>query len=251
MSIARSVSSLHKYRSLKRIMVLLSLALVTTVGSAVTPIQSNFILGMDIQGQRLNLYKGCEEGHVTCSDMLLVAPDLGRLLQTKQLGEKLDNAPYSVTFYPAKTTHSLCNDGITPCQFQGYSFEGEDFNGFIDLSNNELYLSSNWTTDDGTFAYIENTTYLPLVSQSALIDDSYDTSDQALNSSYRIAQREVRGLYGKQAAVELKKEQIKWIKQRSKNCGADADHLPRTQAEKVCFIQQNNVRDQAWFLWID
>ncbi|MDX2373949.1 hypothetical protein NJD71_07395 [Psychrobacter sp. PP-21] len=55
----------------------MSLALVTAVSSAATPVQANFILGMDIQGQRLNLYKGCEEGNVTCSDMLLVAPDLG------------------------------------------------------------------------------------------------------------------------------------------------------------------------------
>ena len=171
-------------------MLLLSLALVTAVSSAVTPVQANFILGMDIQGQRLNLYKGCKEGNVTCSDMLLVAPDLGRLLQTKQLGEKLDGAPYSVNLSPAKTKYSLCNDGITPCQFQDYRFEEEDLNGFIDPSNHELYLSSNWTTDNDTFTCTENTTYLPLVSQTALIDDSYNISDQTLNSSYGVAQRE-------------------------------------------------------------
>ncbi|MBE0406385.1 DUF1311 domain-containing protein [Psychrobacter sp. FME6] len=52
-------------------------------------------------------------------------------------------------------------------------------------------------------------------------------------------------------AADLKKEQIQWIKQRSKDCGADATHQPRSQAEKACFIQQNDTREQAWFLWTD
>ncbi|MGO1474748.1 MAG: hypothetical protein ACTHWC_07670, partial [Psychrobacter sp.] len=51
--------------------------------------------------------------------------------------------------------------------------------------------------------------------------------------------------------ADLKKEQIQWIKQRSKDCGADATHQPRSQAEKVYFIQQNDTRERAWFLWID
>jgi len=52
-------------------------------------------------------------------------------------------------------------------------------------------------------------------------------------------------------AADLKQEQIAWIKQRSKDCGANASNQPRTQAKKVCFIQRNNTREQAWFLWID
>ena len=90
-----------------------------------------------------------------------------------------------------------------------------------------------------------------MASQSKLIDTMYKTSDQALNSSYSNTRQEVRRLYGKQMADDLKLEQQAWIKQRSKDCGADATHLPRTQAEKVCFIQQNDTREQAWFLWVD
>lgn len=223
----------------------------TSVSSAVAPVQANFILGMDVQGQRLNLYKGCTEGNVTCDDMLLVAPDLGRILQTKQLGQKLDTAPYSVNLYPAKTKHSLCNDGVTPCGFQGYVFSGEDFNGFINPSNNELYIASNWTTDSDTFSYTENDSYLPLVSHTKLIDGIYKTSDDALNSNYTALRQKVRRLYNKREASDLKQEQIQWIKQRSKNCGANTDHLPRTQAEKVCFIQQNNLREQILSSRID
>jgi len=231
--------------------------LVTTVSSAVEPIQANFTLGMDIQGQRLNLYRDCEEGSVTCDNMLLIAPDLGRLWQTKQVVKKLDNkpyldnTPYSVKLYAAKTKHSVCKDGVTPCRFQGYVFEGKGFNGFIDPSNHEIYIESNSTSDGHNFSYKENTTYLPLVSQAGLIDRIYETSDQEINSGYHGTRQEVSRLYGKEMAADLKQEQRQWIKQRSKDCGADASHRPRTQAEKVCFIQRNNTREQAWFLWID
>ena len=61
----------------------------------------------------------------------------------------------------------------------------------------------------------------------------------------------VRRLYGEEMAADLQQEQRQWIKQRSQDCGADVSHQPRTQAEKVCFIQQNDTREQAWFLWID
>ncbi|WP_157999886.1 lysozyme inhibitor LprI family protein [Psychrobacter sp. PAMC 21119] len=237
--------------SLRRITLFSGLMLAASFSSAVAPLEATFILGMDIQGQRLNLYEGCTEGHVTCDDMLLVAPDLGQLLQTKLLNERLDKSPYAIKLYPAKTKHSLCKDGVTPCGFQGYTFKGEDFNGLIDPLNNELYITSNWTTDSDTFLYTENRTYLPLVSQAKLIDTMYKTSDQALNSSYTNTRQAVRRLYGKQMADDLKQEQLQWIKQRSKDCGADVKHQPRTQAEKVCFIQQNDTREQAWFLWID
>ncbi len=245
------VMSLIAACSLRRITLFSGLMLAASFSSAVAPLEATFILGMDIQGQRLNLYEGCTEGHVTCDDMLLVAPDLGQLLQTKLLNERLDKSPYAIKLYPAKTKHSLCKDGVTPCGFQGYTFKGEDFNGLIDPLNNELYITSNWTTDSDTFLYTENRTYLPLVSQAKLIDTMYKTSDQALNSSYTNTRQAVRRLYGKQMADDLKQEQLQWIKQRSKDCGADVKHQPRTQAEKVCFIQQNDTREQAWFLWID
>lgn len=136
-------SSSPIYQRLCRVSVFTSLMLCASLGTAVAPIKANFILGMDVQGQRLNLYRDCEEGSVTCDNMLLVAPDLGRLLQTKMLGKRQDESPYAVKLYPAKTKHSLCKDGITPYGFQGYSFEGEDFNGFIDPSNKEITIGSN------------------------------------------------------------------------------------------------------------
>ena len=117
-------SRLLTYQRLCYASVVTSLMLATSVSSAVTPVKANFILGMDVQGQRLNLYHGCGEGHVSCDDMLLVAPDLGRLLQTEQLRERKNKSPYTVKLYPAKTKHSLCNDGVTPCGFQGYRFKG-------------------------------------------------------------------------------------------------------------------------------
>ncbi|MGP9511905.1 lysozyme inhibitor LprI family protein [Psychrobacter sp. AOP5-GZ1-6] len=259
------VTSPNIKRSFTRMTVFASLMIVASFSSAVAPIEANFILGMDIQGQRLNLYRDCEEGSVTCDNMLLVAPDLGRLLQTKQVGKKLDNTPYlnntpySVKLYAAKTKHSVCKDGVTPCRFQGYVFEGKDFNGFIDPSNHEIYIGSNSTSDGHNFSYKENTTYLPLASQAGLIDGIYETSDQEINGSYHDIRQEVSRLYGEEMAADLKQEQKQkqkqkqkqWIKQRSKDCGANASHQPRTQAEKVCFIQQNNTREQAWFLWID
>jgi len=243
-----SVLSLNKSNLLGRTTLLLSVILATSVSSAVEPVQANFILGMDIQGQRLNLYESCAEGSVTCNNMLLVAPDLGRLLQTTQEPSK---SPYAVKYYSAQTKHSLCKDGATPCGFQGYTFEGKDFDGFIDTSNHKISIRSKWTVDTYSATYKENATYLPLASQAALIDQMYNTSDKALNESYRVTRDEVRRLYGGDMTTNLKKEQTQWVKQRSKNCGADTDHLPRTQVEKVCFIQQNGTREQAWFLWID
>ena len=246
-----SVSCHYRYRAISQISLLFGLLSIASVSTAVVPIEANFVLGMDVQGQRLNLYQDCEEGHVTCDNMLLVAPDLGRLLQTKQLGERQNKSPYAVKLYPAKTKHSLCKDGVTPCGFQGYSFEDEDFSGFIDPSNKEITIGSQWTVDGETFSYQENPIYLPLSSQAALIDNKYAASDKALNKSYRITRHEVKRLYGEQMEADLKQEQIQWIKQRSKDCGANTQHQPRTQAEKVCFIQQNESRKQDYFLWID
>lgn len=119
-----------------------TLILLSSFSSGVAPIKAHFIMGMDIQGQRLNPYKDCEEGYVTCDNMLLVAGNLGQLLQIDKYGKRL---------------------------------------------------------------------------------------------------------YGQDSANELYKEQIAWIKQRSDICGADVLHLPRSQAERVCFIQQNEARSQAYF----
>lgn len=80
---------------------------------------------------------------------------------------------------------ALYKDGVTPCRFQNYTFEDEDFSGYIDPSAKELYVSSNWTTDSTTLLYQENATYLPLVSQSKRVDRVYQTSDKELNDSYR------------------------------------------------------------------
>ncbi|WP_201583402.1 MULTISPECIES: lysozyme inhibitor LprI family protein [Psychrobacter] len=225
--------------------------LCASFSSAVTPIKANFILGMDIQGQRLNLYRDCEEGSVTCDNMLLVAPDLGRLLQTKQLGDRQNKLPYAVKLYPAKTKHSLCKDGVTPCRFQGYRFEDNDINGFIDPSNKKITVGSQWTEDNATFSYQENSTYLPLASQAGLIDSLYKTSDKDLNSSYKLVGKDIENVYGQDSLNAFKKDQVRWIRQRSKDCEADSRHQPSTQAEKVCFIQQNDSREQSWFLWID
>lgn len=234
-----------------RILLSFGVMLASSVSSAAAPIKTNFILGMDVNGQRLNLYQDCEEGSVTCDNMLLVAPDLQRLGLTKPSDQRLDTSPYRVKLYPAKTVHSLCKDGVSPCRFHGYSFEGAGIKGFIDPAYNTIQIENDRTAADNTVDYVENTTYLPLTAQASLIDSIYKASDKKLNDSYKGTLEEVRQLYGSEMVGDLKKEQIQWLKQRSKNCGADANHLPRTQAEKVCFIQQNNLRDRAWFLWID
>lgn len=244
-------SRLLTYQRLCYTSVFTSLMLAASVSSAVTPVKANFILGMDVQGQRLNLYHGCGEGRVTCDDMLLVAPDLGRLLQTEQLRERQSKLPYTVKLYPAKTKHSLCNDGVTPCGFQGYRFKGKDVNGFIDPANSEIYIENNWTQKSATFSYKDNSTYLPLASQAGLIDRLYQDSDKALNDNYLSVRGDIIKVYGQVLANKFKEDQLKWVVNRSKDCGADAKHLPRTQAEKVCFIQKNIKQMENYFYWID
>ena len=244
-------SRLLTYQRLCYTSVFTSLMLAASVSSAVTPVKANFILGMDVQGQRLNLYHGCGEGRVTCDDMLLVGPDLGRLLQTEQLRERKNKSPYTVKLYPAKTKHSLCNDGVTPCGFQGYRFKGKDVNGFIDPANSEIYIENNRTQESATFSYKDNSTYLPLASQAGLIDRLYQDSDKALNDNYLSVRGDIIKVYGQVLANKFKEDQLKWVINRSKDCGADAKHLPRTQAEKVCFIQKNIKQMENYFYWID
>lgn len=244
-------STLLTYQRLCYASVFTSLMLAASVSSAVTPVKANFILGMDVQGQRLNLYHGCGEGRVTCDDMLLVAPDLGHLLQTEQLGERKNKSPYTVKLYPAKTKHSLCNDGVTPCGFQGYRFKGKDVNGFIDPANSEIYIENNRTQESATFSYKENSTYLPLASQAELIDRLYQNSDKELNDNYLSVRGDIIKVHGPVLANKFKEDQLKWVINRSKDCGADAKHLPRTQAEKVCFIQKNIKQMENYLYWID
>lgn len=239
------------HNRIKGISVALSLLLVSTLSVAATPTENNYVLGLDVQGQRLNLYNGCAEGNVTCDDMLLVAPDLARMALSDPAARKLNTSPYTVKIYKAKTNHSTCKDGITPCGFQGYSFYDDDILGFIDPMDNKIHIRSQWTDDNKELSYQDNSTYLPLASQTEKVNDLYKASDKALNNGYQTAKSEVRRLYGKDSASELYKEQLEWIKKRSKICGADINHLPRNQAEKVCFIQKNTSRMNDYFLWID
>lgn len=182
----------YRLRLLKQAGVSVSLLLAASFSTAVVPTETNFVLGMDVQGQRLNLYEDCEEGSVTCDNMLLVAPDLQRLWHIKPYDKSIDKSPYSVKLYYAKTKHSLCKDGVTPCGFQGYQFEGNGMKGFIDPIDKKIHAGNEWTLDGSSVTYKENSTYLPLTSQAALVNSKYAASDKALNSSYRNLQEEIK-----------------------------------------------------------
>lgn len=194
----------YRLRLLKQAGISSSLLLVASFSTAVVPTETSFVLGMDVQGQRLNLYEDCEEGSVTCDNMLLVAPDLQRLWHIKPYDKSVDKSPYSVKLYSAKTKHSLCKDGVTPCGFQGYQFEGNGIKGFIDPIDKKIHAGNEWTLDGSSVTYKENSTYLPLISQAALIDSKYTASDKALNQSYRITRNEVRRLYDEHMEADLK-----------------------------------------------
>lgn len=206
------IRALYRYRLrlLKQTGVSVSLLLAASFSTAVVPTETNFVLGMDVQGQRLNLYEYCEEGSVTCDNMLLVAPDLQRLWHIKPYDKSIDKSPYSVKLYPAKTKHSLCKhslckDSVTPCGFQGYQFEGNGIKGFIDPIDKKIHAGNEWTLDGSSVTYKESSTYLPLTSQATLINSKYATSDKALNKSYKVTRNEVRRLYGKSMEADLKK----------------------------------------------
>ena len=222
-----------------------------TSSSAVAPIKSNFIMGMDIQGQRLNLYYGCEEGYVSCDDMALVATDLAGWGFTADKDKQSPVTPFTVKIYPAKTKHSLCKDGVTPCGFQGYVFSDDRISGFIDLGDNTVSLSDAKLKRVSELNFKESTNYLPLTGNAGLIDRKYTESDKLLNDTYNAIKSEVAQWYGYDTVAELKTDQTQWLIRRTKNCGADSHHRPRTQAEKVCFIGQNEARLNEYFLWID
>lgn len=219
--------------------------------SALVPTQSNLLMAMEVQGQRLNLYYGCEEGYVSCDDMALVATDLAAWAFTEDNLKKSPETPYTVKIYPAKTKHSLCEDGVTPCGFQGYVFGDDRISGFIDLGDNTISLSDTKLKRMRELNFKDSTDYLPLTGNAGLIDRKYTQSDKVLNDTYNAIKSEVAQWYGYVTVAELKTDQTQWIIRRTKNCGADSYHQPRTQAEKVCFIGQNEARMAEYFLWID
>lgn len=234
-----------------RSLLIISACLLSFASSAVTPSKANLILGMDVQGQRLNLYQGCSEGSVSCDDLLLEAQALDDWgFRSNQPKVRLET-PLKVTSYPGKTIHSRCNDAVSPCAFQGYKFEDIEIRGIIDPSQSTLALTNKHTGEEVILPYRLSSLYLPLSSQAEMIDSIYANSDREINDSYQATRREVAQLYGHQSEAELKKDQIEWLQRRSYFCGADTRHLPRTQAEKVCFIQQNMARMNDFFLWID
>lgn len=250
MSVTTSPHNYHN-QPVFRTLVALGLWSLSCASMAVTPVESNYLLGLDVQGQRLNLYHGCAEGSVTCDDIILVAQDLtGWAFRDRTPSKRLPR-PLPVVSYSAQTHHSTCKDGKSPCRFQGYGFFNEQIDGFIDPSANILYLTNKLTQQKVELTYKEQPVYLPLTSQASLVDSIYQSSDKEINDSYQSTRREIAKLYGYESASELKKDQIQWILQRSKYCGADTHHQPRSQAEKVCFIQQNINRLDDYFLWID
>ena len=58
----------------------------------------------------------CSEGNVTCDDIEI------------KLANRTDNRFYTAV---GKSRHSVCADGVTPCQFQGYEFMIGELNYFL------------------------------------------------------------------------------------------------------------------------
>lgn len=238
-------------RLITRPSVALAVLMAAASSSAVAPIESNLIMAMEVQGQRLNLYSGCAEGNVTCDQMALVATDLAAWGFTADKDKKSPASPFAVKIYPAKTKHSLCKDGETPCHFQGYVFGDDRISGFIDVAHNLVTLNDLKLNKMSELSFKTSTDYLPLTGNARLVDRKYTQSDKALNDSYNAIKSEVAQWYGYEPVAELKTDQIQWLIRRTKNCGADRHHRPRTQAEKVCFIAQNETRMAEYYLWID
>ena len=229
--------------------------LLPSISMAVTPDRSSYILGMNIQGQRLNLYSNCTKDDMAksmaCSDMSLVASDL--TYWPFAIGESHQSMkpPLDVKAYPTAAKHKLCKDDTMPCRFQGYQFAGKRVRGFIDPRNNMIKIMDITTRNKVNLSYKTVEDYLPLIGQSSQIDTQYAASDKRLNDSYQAAKKEVAQLYGYESATDLKQDQIAWLIRRSAICGADRHYRPRSQAEKVCFIQQNDARISEYYLWID
>ena len=242
----------HRINDLfRKVSVILSLSLVSSLSMALVPSENNFVAGMDVKGQRLNLYRGCVEYEVTCNNMLLVAPDIARWSRDYKSNKRQDTTAYAVKSYSTSTMNSMCADGVTPCRFLGYSFKDNHINGFIDVTNSEIQITNRRDGSKVTLPYKDSSVYLPLPSQADLINTLYVDSDKALNISYTETFKDVSTMYGQDNAGALKKEQLAWVIKRSKDCGANNKHLARTQSEKACFIQKNSARMDEYFLWVD
>jgi len=66
----------------------------------------------------INIEVNCEEGEVSCSDVIYIGTSHQSGKQISLIG---------------KTQHSLCADGVTPCSFQGYSFDNQSVNYFVSV----------------------------------------------------------------------------------------------------------------------
>ena len=69
----------------------------------------------------------CPEGNVTCNDVTYYGVN-------KNTGDSLE--------LQGKTVHSICADGITPCQFLGYEFFNGSYRYFV-THHNTLWVSQN------------------------------------------------------------------------------------------------------------
>jgi hypothetical protein len=56
---------------------------------------------------RVTVTRNCAEGSVTCNNVSYTGVDLRTGASIRLRG---------------KTVHTLCNDGVTPCRFEGYQF---------------------------------------------------------------------------------------------------------------------------------
>jgi hypothetical protein len=61
---------------------------------------------------RIEIQRKCAEGNVTCDRVSYLGKDL-------KTGKSLRLS--------GRTTHSLCADGVTPCQFLGYEFQNQNY----------------------------------------------------------------------------------------------------------------------------
>ncbi|MCL6416015.1 SH3 domain-containing protein [Aestuariirhabdus sp. Z084] len=83
----------------------------------------------------------CPEGHVSCDHISAQSYD-------KETGEVIQLS--------GKTEHRLCKDGITPCRFRGYSFEGKGVKLSIH-DDDHIYVSSGedqWSKE--RWEYLDN-----------------------------------------------------------------------------------------------
>ena len=252
-SVAISIHFSSFVRHCTRYVAMLSLLGISVNTLAVTSDKDHYFLGMYAQGRTFNLYYGCAEGNVTCDDMLLVAPDLKRWALTHDKPDFQNKPPFTAQYYPAKTVHSMGIDGV-PSMFHGYAFSDKDntISGFIDPSNQTISITRIDGFDQTTYkyGYREANEYLSLTDDAKLVEFKYQQSDKRLNQSYRNIKEEVANIYGQQSAQALKKDQIIWIQNRSRLCGADKHHQPRSQIEKLCFMQLNQNREDRFSLWL-